>query len=643
MSNIKIIYQSALLLILFLLTGISLAQRGQMVFVRQGNVLILPDTMITAGKDTIIRIPEDTPFQIRDASSMKSNSFYDSLGRKTKNNRFTNLLYRSLVSSDPFKMADSIDFLQSESEYLDFEGKRIGKIRLKKVQVLAGSVYDTLEIVESSVSDLLNKFHYTTRDGIIRNNLLFHEGETVDPYVLSDNERILRELPFIEDAKLKVIVREDEENVVDIVVITKDLFSLGISPSVLDVNRARVAFLDRNFLGYGTELRYTLHYDQREQPKFGHEGKYAMTNIRGTFISGLINYENSFEGTFTRILFERSFFTPQIRYAGAMDLGYFITTREEFPHDSLVEITYSADYQDVWLGRSFQIGEETSRRNFIISGRVRNDNFRRRPVVKPDSNLFYQDNVLVLGSLSFREVHFFKSSMILAFGKTEDISVGYRLQLTGGYETEEFAYKPYTGVEIAWARLWTGFGYVGHSIQFGNFWKDWKISEGVFKTRLIYLTPLTPLRRYRFRQIIFADWTYGLNRLSGEYVNLSDLIRGLDGSQFQGTNRFIINAESIAFAPWNFYGFRFAFYGFGDLGFLSDQARLFTQDNFFGTFGIGCRIRNESLVLKTVQIRIGYFIRTPDRFGEWKVDIDTRDPSLFVPIDPTRPSIIGFE
>ncbi|UCF64482.1 MAG: hypothetical protein JSW33_01240 [bacterium] len=631
------------LMMLFLLTGISLAQQYHLVFVKQGNVLILPDTLITARKDTIIRIPDDIPYQIRDATHLKSNSFYDSLGRKTRNNKLTNLLYRSLVVSNPFEMADSIDFQQSESEFMEFKGKIIGKIRLKKVRVLAGSVYDTLEIVETSFSDLLNTLHYSTRDGVIKNNLLFHEGETVDPYLLSDNERILRELPFIEDAKLKVVIREEDDDVVDIIVITKDLFSLGISPSVLDVNRARVAFFDRNFLGYGTELRYTLHYDQREQPKFGHEGKYAMTNIRGTFVSGLLNYENSFEGTFTRILFERFFFTPQIRYAGAMDLGYFITSREEFSNDTLVENSYSADYEDIWLGRSFQIGEEFSRRNIILSGRVRNDNFRRRPVVEPDSNLFYQDNLLLLASLSFREIHFFKSSMILAFGKTEDIPIGFRLQLTGGYETEEFAYKSYTSVEIAWAKLWENFGYLGNSIRFGNFWKDRKLIEGIFKARMFYFSPLTPLKRFRFRQIVYADWTYGLNRLQGEYISLSDQIRGLDGSQFQGVNRFIINAESITFAPWNFYGFRFAFYGFGDMGFLSDRALLFHQDNFYGSFGVGCRIRNESLVLKTVQIRIGYFTRTPDRFGEWKVDIDTRDPSLFIPIESTRPSIIGFE
>jgi len=643
MLKTKAIYIIILFTHLILLLGLAPAQQSHRVFVKRGNILILPDTVITAKKDTVVTIPDNISYQIKDLSDIRSQSFYDSLGIKTSNNRLTNLLFRSLVTSSLSARQYSGDFQQSESPFLPYEGKVIGRIRIKKVRVLAGSVFDTLEIVETSVSKFLNNIHYPTRDGVIRNNLLFEVGEVLDPFLLADNERILRDLPYIEDAKIEVAVREEDEGMVDIIVITKDLFSLGISPSVLDLNRARVSVFDRNVLGYGTELRYTLHYDKREQPKFGHEGKYATTNIMGTFVSGLFTYENSFEGIFTRILFDRTFLTPQTRYAGAVDLGYFSTTREEFPHDSLVEIAYSADYQDFWLGRSFLIGQDHSRKNIILSGRIRNDNYRRRPVVTPDSYLFYQDNRFILGSLTFREINYYKSSMILAFGKTEDIPVGYLLQLTGGYEREEFLRKPYIGFALARTALWQSFGYLGGVLEFGSFWNQGKLTEGVIATSAVYFTPLNHIKNYRFRQILLVDWTHGINRLSGESINLGDYIRGLDGGRFIGINRFTINAESIAFAPWNLYGFRFALFGYGDMGFLADKARLFTQANLFASFGIGCRIRNESLVLKTVRIRLGYFLRTPDRFGAWQININTQDPSLFVPIDRAQPSVLGFE
>jgi hypothetical protein len=295
------------------------------------------------------------------------------------------------------------------------------------------------------------------------------------------------------------------------------------------------------------------------------------------------------------------------------------------------------------LGRSFIIGKDHSRKNLIISGRIRNDNFRRRPIVRPDTNRFYLDKRFFLASLTFREINYYKSSMILSFGTTEDIPVGYLLQITGGYEREEFARKPYIGFALGWAFLWQNIGYLGGVLDYGSFFNQGKQTEGVFTASTVYFTPLTAIRNYRFRQILLIDWTHGINRLQGESINLGDYIRGLDGGGFIGINRLTFSAESIAFVPWNLYGFRFAIFGFGDMGFLGGKSRLVTQNNFFGSFGLGCRIRNESLVLKTVQIRIGYFLRTTARFGAWQVDINTQDPSLFVPIDRAKPMVLGFE
>ncbi len=72
---------------------------------------------------------------------------------------------------------------------------------------------------------LLNKTHFNTNEIIIRKNLLFHEGDTISPLNLSDNERYLRELPFIDDARILVVPVSGSE--ADIIVVTKDIYSLG--------------------------------------------------------------------------------------------------------------------------------------------------------------------------------------------------------------------------------------------------------------------------------------------------------------------------------------------------------------------------------------------------------------------------------
>jgi len=183
---------------------------------------------------------------------------------------------------------------------------------------------------------------------------------------------------------------------------------------------------------------------------------------------------------------------------------------------------------------------------------------------------------------------------------------------------------------------------LGFRIQCGGFIHQDQFQEGNLRVRFSYFSHLLKLRRYRFRQLVSIDFTHGINRLSGEYVNLNEEIRGISGTDLTGTSKFAISEESVFFTPWNFYGFRFAMFGFCDFGFLGSTGKFFRRNNFYGTLGIGCRIRNESLVFKTVQLRFGYFVRSPVGMNRWQVDVSTRDPSIIRSIDVTRPDIISF-
>ena len=633
-------YQFALLL---LIISSVLAQENKTVFVKHGSMLILPDTTYIIHNDTLINLPADISYQIREIPDAKSVNFYNSLGDKAAKNTFTDVLFKSLVTTGPPEMSDSMQFRRSEDAFFEYEGKIISKIRLKKIRILAGSVYDTSEVLETPISRAFNGLHIQTRDRVLRYNLLFNEGDTIDPYLLADNERILRELPFLEDARILVHSRQDTTERVEVVVITKDVFSLGISPTFIDAYRYRMAVYDRNLLGTGSEIRYTMEYDRRIGARTGYDIKYEMFNILGTFINGTFRHQDDPDGLFNQLIFQKPFLTPRTRYAGAINIGRNRAEREEVQADSLVIIPYTNGFEDFWLGRSFQIGNVRSRRNLIFSARVRNDDFIRRPLVLADSNYFFHDKKLFLASLTLRRIYYFQSSMILSFGITEDFPIGYRIEFTSGYARDEFEKKPYFGIEVGGAKLWPKFGYVASAIEYGGFFEDDRLQDGIFRTQLFYFTPLSRLGHYRLRQLVFASWTYGINRIPGQSIGLDNTVRGIVGGMVSGTSRIRLNVESIAFAPWNIFGFRFALYGYGDVGFISNSLDILNRRNVYGTVGIGCRIRNESLVLRTLQIRIGYFPRLPSGQSSIDLDISTNDPSLLLPIDAEFPAVIGFE
>ena len=68
----------------------------------------------------------------------------------------------------------------------------------------------------------------------------------------------------------------------------------------------------------------------------------------------------------------------------------------------------------------------------------------------------------------------------------------------------------------------------------------------------------------------------------------------------------------MIFNPVNFYGFRFAFFGFANVAFLAGTNQIISNGYTVPGFGLGIRIRNDNMVFKTFQIRIGYYPSPPD-------------------------------
>ena len=150
--------------------------------------------------------------------------FYDSLKIKASKTLVTKKLFDFVIVRH-----DTTDKRQikstSEASYIGHSGKKIRHIEIQRLNVFGANINDPTASNPEKIENILNKTHLNTNENIIRKNLLMEEGDTISPLTLSDNERILRELPFIDDARIVVVPLSDEE--ADIVVLTKDVYSLG--------------------------------------------------------------------------------------------------------------------------------------------------------------------------------------------------------------------------------------------------------------------------------------------------------------------------------------------------------------------------------------------------------------------------------
>ena len=163
------------------------------------------------------------------------------------------------------------------------------------------------------------------------------------------------------------------------------------------------------------------------------------------------------------------------------------------------------------------------------------------------------------------------------------------------------------------------------------------MEEGLLTLQGLYFSPLLKFHRNQFRQFINFNYTTTLRPIITQQFGFTDGIRGIDRS-IQGDRKFYVNIESVLFHPLKFYGFRLASYAFADFGWISFGGPLISSDNFQSAIGVGLRLRNESLLFRTIQLRLGYLTQPK----EVDVNFSFSNPRIFGNFRTDKPTIVEF-
>lgn len=598
-------------------------------------------------KPDICLVPKDTVslLNIGEVPS-RTDNFFDKLAANAEKRRLTRELHNIILhSKHNGKNGDSITTVSSIEPYIPYSGMRIRKIGIKRLEVFGPDINDTSRNTTSWIGRAANTVHIPTKESIIKKNLIFDETDSVDPAEIADNERLLRKLPYIEDAKIIITSVPNTADSVDILVIVKDVWAKAFNIRVEKVFLGRFELWDRNLLGLGHEFQNNVLWNTHESPKTGYEGTYTINNVAGTFFNTKITYYNSFHKESMGWEIERGFYTPNVKYAGGASI-FHTRTRTLFKTDTLKFEPIKYNSYDTWAGRSFSLGEDglKNRHMLTFSARLKREYFLVRPSISRTSYYDFQNKTILLGSVTYSRHNYFESNFIYNFGRTEDIPVGSGIEFTVGHEINEYANRKYGAFKVSAGVFPGNIGYFYGSFQAGSFFsKNWNKEQAVINARANYFTPLFIFKHYKFRQFINVNYTGGFNRFKNEYLVINDRL-GLPGfinDSVTGLRRLNVHWEISCFTPWNIYDFRFVMYAFANHSWLSQQGH-FSRRPYSG-IGVGIRIRNERLVFNTIQLRFALYPRIP---GGTKVNnLIMSGETLFNPADflPQAPQIAPYQ
>ena len=364
---------------------------------------------------------------------------------------------------------ESANHVKASSLFDAYEGKVISSIRFIQVDILEGSVDDTMKFAVTGVGRSLNNIHINTRPWILQNYMLVKTGDKVNPGVISDNERVVRDLPGIEVTRFLFVPDPENSEQVQLIVVTQDVFPIAVTADASSLSKFNLGMSTSNALGLNYEFGGKVYYNSRYSRFLGYEIFTGYRNILGSFIEGDISYINAFDAHGLRLNFRKGFLTPLTKYGGEISAGWMRDKYSIGLEDTVVEWMYKRSHQDFWLGRSIQLGEKDSRKNLIFSARLYSEKFSERPFVARDSNVNFHDSRGYLGKVTFTKQNYYKSSLIRSFETTEDIPYGVIGGFTFGYLDSEFFGRTYFGLNIGAAKYYPGVGYLSASIIAGSF------------------------------------------------------------------------------------------------------------------------------------------------------------------------------
>lgn len=533
--------------------------------------------------------------------------FYDSLKVRASKNRFTKELFNFLVV-DPDTIYKKRFANTSDVNYLKYSGKKIRKIEVRRLDVFGTDINYPLSENPRNYEKILNKTHFNTLESIIRKNLLFSEGDQLSPLTLSDNERLLRQLPYISDARITITQVTDEE--VDIVVNTKDIYSIGGSYTFHGLKKGSASVFDKNIFGLGHEFGLDVPFDNVAPHSPGIGFHYLVNNIQKTFINLNVYYLTGLGSKTYGLDLSRNLVSSLTKYAGGISFRHMYTTFNLNPIP--IPVPYKYNLQDYWLERSFLINRESAAR-IIAGARYTNNNVFNHPVILPDSYYSLQKYKLYLGSVALSFQKYTKTNLLYSYGRTEDVPYGGLFKLTGGREYNEFKLRSYLSGETAYGNKYGDLGYFYFNAALSTYLTNKRTEQGLLSLHLNYFSNLLNMGNFRVRNFVYLNYTRGFGRYTNEFLKFTsnDGFSGFRNDSTIGTQRLSMSLESVLFSPVNLYGFRFAFFGFTDFSFLSGTNQVLGRGYTLSSIGLGIRVRNDNLIFNTFQIRLAYFPNPP--------------------------------
>jgi len=541
----------------------------------------------------------------------------------------------------PFIDSTFINLNKYVQQVAKYEGKRIRSIQIEQKH-FGTSVTNVNDIKKDALTKFADKLHNKNSENTIRKNLLIHEQEILDPLVIAYNEKWLRDLPYLQDARILASLSTLDTNEVDLYIITKDIFPFGGSFNIRNADSYNATFSTENANDGGNAFTLSHNFDKNREINTGWGFDYTSRNVKGSFTDITLGAKsfapNIADGDLSESTFyingNRPLLTPNSKWTWGFDFNK-ANNKNVFLgkwSDSLFNSTYNYNlkYFDAWIGYqlfSKQYSLKANNIHYFIQMRYFENLFQQRPndyLAQIDKN--YQNIQAYLSSFTLFKQKIIRTQYLYGFGRNEDLPTGKSAVITAGTYSRERNALPYLGIQLESYKLLKNENFRHTILSAGSSYAEGQLQDIRFIASLEQINKLRYLESgFKYRSFFNVSFTETLKNKFNEALLISSSygIPQLNDERIYGGSRITANWESVWYNSRSFYGFRTSPFAFGNITYLRTVGQTISDGDVYSSIGSGMRLRNENLIFGTIELKAFYFPRTNLQVSQWNLSLVT--------------------
>ncbi len=631
------------LLMLFTLTSL-VAQTKTTVSIPFNDMLLTNDTTYFGCLTPLVIMDTTQQYSIKRSPLLRKMSYYENKPERKDRaikltKEYVRLWQMNTVRENP---SDENLLNPSELYFTPYTGKIIRSISFDRVNIFEGNINDTTSTEGSRIVETLNKTYIPTKSKIVKQYLRFNLNDTLNPRVLAENERLIRNLQFIEDARIYVIQSSNFSDSVDLKIITKDLYPFAFRADIKDINEFTFTPSTSNLFGSGHRLEAGAIVKVGDSPPVGYEFTYDANNLWGSFTNLRLKQIYDYKRKSREIGLRRNFLTTDMDFGGEMlaretEQNQKVTN---YPADTTIEFHFKSQTYDSWLGYNFHLKHETTPVSLYGALRAGKEVFLDRPYVDADSNYVFHDKSWTLAAAMYQKLDFVKVNKFYGFGVTEDIPTGYSAKITAGIQNTEFTHRTYSALQYQHIGT-TNQNYIWFiQANVSGFYSQ-KIEDASISIHGILFSPLSEFNQFDLRHIVSLRFVSLFNNKYYNYINFGNAVRALNQKQVYGNSILAVRYQPIFFTPWQALRFRVTVDPFVDLGWISKSSSFYGNKQLYPATGIMFKVKNESLSFPTFNLSFVYHPVNKDDINKFAVKAEFKDLSFLDRLFSPKPEFVS--